>query len=65
MSPDSKILSGDDRVFEKIKTTHLVYPSTLISIFIFVVTFSGFAWLFSKESIWVWSIGTLTRPDFS
>jgi len=42
MSPDSKILSGDDRVFEKIKTTHLVYPSTLISIFIFVVTFYSY-----------------------
>lgn len=30
---------NDDRVFEQIKTTHLIYPSTLISIIIFVITF--------------------------
>lgn len=31
--------NNEARVFERIKTTHLIYPSTLISILIFVFTF--------------------------
>jgi len=39
MNGYKKSPNNDERVFEKIKTTHLIYPSTLITIFIFVLTF--------------------------
>lgn len=39
MNSNNQTIGSDDRVYEKIKTTHLIYPSTLLSIFIFVVTF--------------------------
>ncbi len=36
---NNQTVNDDDHVFEHIKTTHLIYPSTLISILIFVFTF--------------------------
>lgn len=39
MINNNQAVNNDDRVFEQIKTTHLIYPSTLISILIFAATF--------------------------